>query len=174
MSASEAGQHGARQPLHAIVAVADNGVIGDGEGMLWHVPQDWARVKELTMGGHLVMGRATYESIGRPLPGRVSIVLTRDSAWGSSPAADGALPVSSLEEAFAASLELDPQATMWIFGGAEIYRAAWDLIEVFEVTEIHQSPEGAAQIPSVAEDPRFVEVARQDHDGYSFVTYHRA
>ncbi|MCL2490527.1 MAG: dihydrofolate reductase, partial [Propionibacteriaceae bacterium] len=67
--------------LTAIAAVARNGVIGDGDGLLWHIPEDFARFKAVTMGGALVMGRRTYQSLGRPLPGRTSIVLTRNTAW---------------------------------------------------------------------------------------------
>jgi len=68
--------------LTAIAAVARNRVIGDGTGMLWNIPEDFARFKAITMGGAMVMGRATYESLGRPLPGRTSIVLTRDKSFG--------------------------------------------------------------------------------------------
>ncbi|MGC6517494.1 MAG: dihydrofolate reductase, partial [Candidatus Puniceispirillaceae bacterium] len=73
--------------LVAVVAMAANRVIGDGDDLLWHLPGDLRRVKELTMGCPLIMGRKTWESIGRPLPGRASIVLTRDPNWQ----ADGAI-----------------------------------------------------------------------------------
>lgn len=158
--------------IHAIVAVADNGIIGGDGGMLWHVPEDWARLKRLTMGGHLVMGRATFESIGKPLPGRTSIVLTRNPDWATTPQAEGAVVVHTVAQALAQAQRLDPEATVWIFGGGQVYRAAWDLIDRFEVTEVHQSPEGDASLPPITPE-EFEEVAREDHDGYSFVTYQR-
>jgi dihydrofolate reductase len=72
--------------MTAVVAMAENRVIGDGKGLIWHIPDDLKRVKMLTMGCPLIMGRKTWDSIGRPLPGRASIVMTRDQNW----AADGA------------------------------------------------------------------------------------
>jgi dihydrofolate reductase len=89
--------------LTAIAAVADNGVIGDGHGLLWHIPEDFARFKQVTLGGALVMGRTTFESLGKPLPGRVNIVLTRSavppgstaSTAGGSPESGPVLPGST-------------------------------------------------------------------------------
>ena len=83
--------------LVAVVAMASNRVIGDGEDLLWHLPGDLKRVKQLTMGCPLIMGRKTWDSIGRPLPGRASIVMTRDEQWQ----AQGAIRASSLDDAVA-------------------------------------------------------------------------
>ena len=113
--------------MSAVVAMATNRVIGDGTGLIWHLPDDLKRVKSLTMGCPLIMGRKTWQSIGRPLPGRGSIVLTRDLNWR----AGGALVVHDFEAALAA-------AKSWIaahnlkckkiilFGGGEIYRLGLD------------------------------------------------
>ena len=92
--------------MTAVVAMAENRVIGDGKGLIWHIPDDLKRVKMLTMGCPLIMGRKTWDSIGRPLPGRASIVMTRDSAW----AADGATTVSTMTAAIAAARNLCPRA----------------------------------------------------------------
>jgi hypothetical protein len=78
--------------MTAVVAMAENRVIGDGTGLIWHIPDDLKRVKTLTMGCPLIMGRKTWDSIGRPLPGRASIVMTRDADW----AADGAIGVATM------------------------------------------------------------------------------
>ena len=85
--------------MSAVVAMATNRVIGDGTGLIWHLPDDLKRVKSLTMGCPLIMGRKTWQSIGRPLPGRGSIVLTRDLNWQ----AEGAVVVHDFESALAAA-----------------------------------------------------------------------
>ena len=94
--------------MTAVVAMAENRVIGDGKGLIWHIPDDLKRVRTLTMGCPLIMGRKTWDSIGRPLPGRASIVMTRDADW----AADGAIRVSTMTAAIAAARE-------WIEATAE-------------------------------------------------------
>ncbi|MGB1919834.1 MAG: dihydrofolate reductase, partial [Candidatus Puniceispirillales bacterium] len=88
-------------PLVAIVAMAKNRVIGDGQQLLWHIPGDLPRVKSLTMGRPLIMGRRTFESIGRALPGRANIVLTRQTNWSG----ESAITVSSIMDAIAAAEE---------------------------------------------------------------------
>ncbi len=87
----------------AIVAMADNGVIGRGNGLPWHLPDDLRRFKALTMGHAMLMGRKTYDSIGRPLPGRRSLVLTRNAEWR----APGCEAVTSLEQAVERGRQLD-------------------------------------------------------------------
>ena len=84
-----------------VVAMARNRVIGDGDDLIWHLPGDLKRVKQLTMGCPLIMGRRTFQSIGRALPGRLSVVLTRDESWQ----AEGAVAVPSLEAAIQVSKE---------------------------------------------------------------------
>lgn len=148
----------------AIAAVADNGVIGSGEDMLWHIPEDFRRFKKVTMGRTLVFGRRTFEQIGR-LPGRRHIVCTRDRSW----AAGGVDVAASVPEA----VEMARQAgedVCYIAGGAQIYAAAMPLCTGLDITRVHRSPEGSAHFPDISAD-RWREVSRQPRDGFDFVQY---
>ena len=100
-----------------VAAVADNGVIGASGGIPWRIPEDFAHFKRVTLGHTLVMGRATYDSIGRPLPGRTTVVLTRDPTWS----ADGVLVAASLDEALALAADLPGEVMV---AGAPVYAAA--------------------------------------------------
>ena len=136
--------------LVAVVAMASNRVIGDGEDLLWHLPGDLRRVKEVTMGCPLIMGRKTWDSIGRPLPGRASIVLTRDRAWQ----ADGAIAVYSLDEALETGAQwLAEQGTgeqrQILFGGGQIYEMGLSVCDVIEMTEVDLAPDGPATFPTI-------------------------
>jgi dihydrofolate reductase len=125
-----------------IWAQASNGVIGAEGGMPWHLPEDLAHFKELTMGAAVIMGRRTWESFPerfRPLPGRRNIVVTRDSSW----TAGGAEVVHSVDEALA----LD--ASPWIIGGAQLFAATIDQAARLEVTEIDASPDGDTSAPAI-------------------------
>ena len=159
--------------LVAVVAMASNRVIGDGEDLLWHLPGDLRRVKELTMGCPLIMGRKTWDSIGRPLPGRASIVLTRDSRWS----ADGATAVSSLDEALAEGAKwLEEQGTgesrQILFGGGQIYEMGLSLCDAIEMTEVDLAPDGPAVFPQI--DPlQWHEVSRTDIKATDDVPAHR-
>ncbi len=153
----------------AIVAVASNGVIGRDGGLPWRLPADLKHFKALTLGHGLLMGRRTWESIGRPLPGRRSLVLTRSAGWQ----AEGAEAVASMDEARA----LLPQSqTLFIIGGAEVYQACWPRVDRIELTEVHAEVEGDTRLQGL-ERNAWREVARVDHPadgqhdhGYSFVT----
>ena len=150
-----------------IAAVARNGVIGSGNDIPWRIAEDWQRFKRLTMGQVLIMGRKTYDSIGRPLPGRTTFVITRDRMWRG----DGVRVVPALDEAFEQAALLDP-ATIFVAGGGEIYRAAWDRLTRLEITEVDQTPPGEVTFPEI--DPAdWSEISREDHDGFSFVSYRR-
>jgi dihydrofolate reductase len=151
----------------AIAAVAANGVIGAGNDIPWRIPADWKRFKALTMGNVLIMGRKTYDSIGRPLPGRTTFVITRDRMWGG----DGVCAVPSLDEAFDQAILLNPQ-TIFVAGGGEIYRAAWDRLTGLEITEVNLQPDGEVTFPEIDPD-QWMETGREPHDGYSFVSYRR-
>ena len=151
----------AGQPLAVVimVAVADNGVIGDGAAMPWHLPGDLRRLKALTMGKPLIMGRRTYQSIGRPLPGRANIVLTRDPAF----TAEGIITV----DCFAAALDAARQwagarqaTEIIIFGGAEIYALGLPIATRMEWTEVHSQPMGGTRFPEF-DRGQWQEVARQ-------------
>ena len=149
-----------------IAAVARNGVIGVGGDLPWRISEDLARFKRLTMGNALVMGRRTYESIGRPLPGRTNIVLTRRPGWS----ADGVLVASSIEEALALAAERG--VDVYVAGGAEVYGAALELADTLELTEVDTEPEGDTWFPEV-DWSQWREIDRETHPGFSFVTYER-
>jgi dihydrofolate reductase len=150
-----------------IAAVGRNGVIGADQDIPWRIPEDWKRFKALTMGHVLVMGRKTYASIGRPLPGRTTIVITRDRMWRG----DGVQVASSVPEAMAQAEALEP-GLVFVAGGGEIYRAAWDRLDRLEVTEVDQEPDGDVTFPEI--DPQdWHEVSREPQDGYTFVSYRR-
>jgi dihydrofolate reductase len=158
-----------------VVARARNGVIGKDGAMPWHLSADLKRFKAITVGKPVVMGRKTFESIGKPLPGRQNIVLTRDASW----AADGVTVVPNLAEAIAAA-GLDPRVRghIMIIGGAEIYALAMPIATRVELTEIDAEPEGDTFLPAF--DPaRWEEVARETHEpegdkpGYAWITLKR-
>jgi dihydrofolate reductase len=150
-----------------IAAVAVNGVIGVDNEIPWRIPADWQRFKALTMGNVLIMGRKTYDSIGRPLPGRNTLVITRDRMWRGS--AVEAVP--SLDAAFERALQLNPKI-IFVAGGGEIYRAAWNRLTGLVITEVGQEPDGDVTFPAI--DPEeWLETGRESYDGYSFVSYRR-
>src|SRR5512132_4272645 len=142
-----------------IAAVAANGVIGAGNDIPWRIPADWKRFKALTLGHVLIMGRKTYDSIGRALPGRTAFVITRDRMWRG----DGVRAVPSVAEAFDQALQLNPQ-TIFVAGGGEIYRAVWDRLTGLEITEVDQNPNGEVTFPEIAPDA-WIETDRERHDG---------
>ncbi|OYN94285.1 dihydrofolate reductase [Propionibacteriaceae bacterium ES.041] len=150
----------------AIAAVAANGVIGADNDLAWRHREDFAHLKALTMGGVLVMGRKNYESIGRPLPGRDSYVVTRNPDW----TADGVRVFGDLDEAIDAALATGKR--VWIFGGGEVYAQAWPRTDALEITEVHADLAGDTHFPPV--DPaEWTETAREDRDGFSWVSYRR-
>ena len=158
-----------------VVARAKNGVIGNKGALPWHLPADLKRFKAITIGKPVVMGRKTFESIGKPLPGRQNIVLTRQAGW----TADGVTVVPNLAEAIAAA-GLDPRIRghIMIIGGAEIYALALPIATRVELTEVDAEPEGDTILPPF--DPaRWQEVARVTHEpdgerpGHAFITLER-
>jgi dihydrofolate reductase len=114
--------------------MADNGVIGRGNGLPWHLPDDLKRFKALTMGHALLMGRRTYDSIGRALPGRRNLVLTRNRDWE----APGCERVGSIEEARARVGE----TALFVIGGAAVFSLSWPVVGRVELTEVHAEVEG--------------------------------
>lgn len=156
-----------RPLLMLVVAVADNGVIGNAGTMPWHISADFRRVKALTMGKPLVMGRKTFDSLPGILPGRRHIVITRDPAWE----AEGAERAASLAEALA--LANAPEIV--IFGGAQIYAEALPLAGRIELTEVHAEPQGDTRFPAF-DRAAWTETFREHHPpqgatpGFDFVT----
>jgi dihydrofolate reductase len=156
--------------LHLIYARASNGTIGKEGQMPWHLPEDLAHFKRVTLGQPVIMGRKTWDSLParfRPLPGRLNIVITRQSDWQ----AEGALRAYSIEGAMRLCGDA-PDA--WIIGGAEIYRQAEPLASTAVVTEIDVDFEGDAFAPELG--IQWHEVQREQHTtvsglGYAFVTY---
>jgi dihydrofolate reductase len=159
--------------LHLIYARARNGTIGQNNQMPWHLPEDLAHFKRVTLGQPVIMGRKTWDSLParfRPLPGRVNIVITRQADWQ----AEGAWRATSIEDAMRLCGDA-PDA--WIMGGAEIYRQAEPLASTAVVTEIDADFEGDAFAPTLS--PAWQETARESHVAasglaFSFVTYHPA
>ena len=156
--------HGGRITL--VAAVADNGVIGASGGIPWRIPEDFAHFKRATLGHTLVMGRATYDSIGRALPGRTTIVLTRDPFW-SAPDVEVA---ASLEDALA--LAADLQGEVMVAGGAAVYAAALPVADAQILTEVHLSPEGDTFYPDW-DRSAWVETRREPGPGLEWVWWER-
>ena len=129
-------------PVSMIAAMAENRIIGRDNQMPWHLPQDLKRFRALTSGHPVIMGRKTFESIGKPLPHRENIVITRNSEWK----AEGARTATSLEQALEMAREKNPRE-IFIIGGAEIYRLGLPLADRLYLTLIHQTVEGDAHFP---------------------------
>ncbi|MTB72073.1 dihydrofolate reductase [Arsenicicoccus cauae] len=156
--------------LTLVAAVGRNGALGREGALLWRLPGDLPRFKALTEGRPLVMGRKTYESIGRALPGRRTIVITRDPGWSVADAESA----SSLEEALA----LAGEGEVCCGGGGEIYALALPLADRLELTEVDDAPEADTWFPEVDREQwrevRREQVAGTDaHPGFAFVTYDR-
>jgi dihydrofolate reductase len=134
----------ARRPaISLMVARAANGVIGRDNALPWHLPADLQRFKKLTMGKPILMGRRTFESIGRALPGRSNFVLTRDAAWR----APGVIAVHSLEEALEQS-RAAPELV--VIGGAALFRLVMPLTQQIYLTDIHADIPGDTLFPELA------------------------
>jgi dihydrofolate reductase len=161
-----------------IVAVAENGVIGHGNAIPWRLKSDQARLKAMTMGKPVVMGRKTFLSLRRPLPGRTNIVITRDAEFQAA----GAVVTTSLSCARAVALgdALRRSASeIAVIGGAEIYAQWMEGADRLEVTEVHCRPEGDTVLPPI-DSLVWEEAARVRHSAalgdsadYSYVTYRR-
>lgn len=162
--------------LSMIVAAAQNRVIGRDNALPWYLPNDLKYFKQTTLGKPIIMGRKTYESIGRPLPGRTNIVITRQADYQP----EGVKVVHSVEEArdLAASVCLiDGQSEAMIMGGAEIYTLALPHADRLYLTEVHADVEGDAYFPEYDKSD-WQEVSREDFSAegsnpynYSFVVY---
>jgi dihydrofolate reductase len=164
-------------PVAAIVAAADNDVIGRNNALPWDLPADLAHFRRVTMGKPILMGRRTFESIGRPLPGRTNIVISRDPNY----AAAGVRVVSSVEAALALAEDIaliDGSDELVVIGGAEIYALAMPAVTRLYLTRVHLAPAGDAYLPPVVwtewdEVERESLAAEGDHPACTFLTYTR-
>jgi dihydrofolate reductase len=152
-----------------VAAVARNGVIGAGGELPWHLPDELRLFKATTMGHVLVMGRRTYESVGRPLPGRTTVVVTRSPDW--SPDADEVLVVHGIDEALGRARAIDDE--VFVVGGGELYEAALPHADRLLLTFVDQEPEGDTRFPDVDWDA-WTETDREPGDGWLRVTYERS
>jgi dihydrofolate reductase len=130
--------------ISLIAAVAENNVIGGGNAMLWHIPEDFKYFKSVTIGKPIIMGRKTFDSIGRPLPGRLNIVITRQTGW----VADGVTVAPSLEDAIKTAEKTEASEAM-VIGGAQIYAAALPFATTIYLTHIQKGYTGDAVFPPV-------------------------
>jgi len=148
-----------------VAAVGSNGVIGRDGGLPWERTGDLAHFKSLTMGHVLVMGRHTYESIGRPLPGRTSVVVTRQAAWS---APDGVVVCHDVESALVRAAQLDPE--VFVIGGQQVFAATLPVADRLVLTHVDQAPQGDTWFPAV-DWSRWREESRQSYDGFDIATY---
>ena len=164
--------------LSVIVAVAENGIVGRDNALPWHLPADLKYFKKMTLGKPIVMGRKTFESIGRPLPGRTNIVISRNPDF----VAQGVFVCASVQDALAVAADVssrDGGNELMVIGGAAIYSATIPLAECLYITEVHAEVEGDAQLPAI-EWGQWQEQSRQRHSAseaggfdFSFVVYRR-
>jgi dihydrofolate reductase len=158
----------------AILARADNGAIGKDGGLPWRIPADLKRFKSLTMDTAMIMGRKTFDSLGRPLPGRRHIVLTRDCNWSAS----GVEVAHSANEALDLAQNTGVNSAVSVIGGAEVFTLLLPHTTRIELTEVHADVPGDTFVPPFG--PEWREVDREDHPAagdtpaYSFVSLERA
>ena len=150
-----------------IVATSKNKVIGDSNSLIWHLPADLKRFKELTTGNPIVMGRKTYESIGRPLPNRRNIIITRDVKYD----VEGCEVVNSLEEAL-----MICNNNCFIIGGGEIYKQSMSIADQIYLTLVHEDFEGDTEFPDIGSEWKMVtsqdfEPDEKNKHKYSFIEY---
>ncbi|MBK7391356.1 MAG: dihydrofolate reductase [Bacteroidetes bacterium] len=156
--------------ISLIVAFDENRLIGRDNGLPWHLPADLKHFKALTMGHHMIMGRKTYESIGKPLPGRTTVIVTRQTDY----LAEGCIVTQNFTEAM---MQCAGQSEVFIIGGAQIFECTLPLADTLYVTQIHHAFEGDTFFPEIKLS-EWDEINRERHEGdeknqwaYSFITY---
>ena len=165
------GPAGVAMTVTLVAAVARNLVIGSAGAIPWRLPGEQAMFKALTIGHVLVMGRRTYDSIGRPLPGRTTVVVTRQPDW--QPAGgpfDEVLVASDLDGALARAAELDDD--VFVVGGGDVYREAMRRADRLVISWVDQEPPGDAFFPAVSEE-EWAPVRTEQREGYRVVEYLR-
>jgi len=159
-----------RSRLSLIVAVAQNGVIGRGNELPWHIPEDFTWFKRHTEGCPIIMGRKTFESIGRVLPGRINVIITRNRSY----TAEGARVYHSLEEGLA-KLDQEGHDEIFIIGGSQIFDESIELVDRIYLTRVHRDFEGDAHLPPIPET-RFRTIFEERHEGdvpFTFYIYEK-
>jgi dihydrofolate reductase len=155
-----------------VAAVARNGVIGKDGRLPWRLPGEQAMFKATTMGHVLVMGRRTYESIGRPLPGRTTVVITTNLDWKPAQGPSDEVRVApSVEAALQVAGEIDDQ--VYVVGGAQVYAACLPHVDELLITEVDAEPDGDTVFPAI-DWTKWVEVSREHHDGWTVARFTRA
>ncbi|MFC6998695.1 dihydrofolate reductase [Rufibacter roseus] len=157
-----------------VVAIAENRVIGKDNQLIWHLPEDLKHFKRLTMGHPMVMGRKTFEAIGKPLPGRTSVIISSQPDYK---APGGCIVVGSIEDALKTGLAIDEH--VMVVGGGEVYRQTLPYAEVVYLTLVHESFDGDVFFPDL--DPDTWEVTEQEEHPaderhaypYTFLTFRR-
>ena len=160
--------------ITVIAAIATNNALGKDNDLIWHLPADLKRFKKVTTGHYIIMGRNTYESIGKPLPNRTTIIITRNKNYFK----EGCLIANSLEQAIEMSKE---EANVFIIGGAQIYKEtiAKDLAQQLDITMVHKDFEADVYFPEI-DFKIWKEVARENFKAdeknkldYSFISYQK-
>jgi len=154
-----------------VAAIGENGEMGHNNELLWHLPGDLPRFKEITMGSPIIMGRKTFDSIGHVLPGRLNIVMTANTEWS----ADGVVVASSLDHALDLS-EQEKTGKSFVIGGGQIYKLFLPFATKMEITEVFDAPQADTFFPNFS-DLEFSEINREhnlDHDPkFDYVSYQR-
>jgi dihydrofolate reductase len=166
--------HTAPLVISAIAAMGENRVIGDDNELPWYLPADLQHFKNLTSGHPILMGRKTYESIGRPLPKRTNFILTRNPNFQ----AEGCILVRSMEEAIEKASAM-PSKELFIIGGAEVYQQTLDFVSRIYLTIVHDQFEGDTYFPILAEG-EWQQISSESHEededneyAYSFLVLER-
>jgi dihydrofolate reductase len=161
-----------KQTITLIAAIAHDNALGKDNDLIWHLPADLKRFKSTTSGHHIIMGRNTYESIGKPLPNRTSVIITRNPDY----TAEGCIVVNSLEEAIEVAKD---DASPFIIGGAQIYTEAIEIADKLDITEVHQEFEADVFFPEIdvklwqeTSREKFSSDEKNKYD-YSFITYQK-
>lgn len=154
-----------------VAAIGENGEMGHNNELLWHLPGDLPRFKAMTMGSPIIMGRKTYDSIGRALPGRLNIVLTENLSWQ----ADGVTTAASLDKALEVA-NAESTGRVFVIGGGQIYKLFLPYTTRMELTEVFDTPLADTYFPNFS-NTDFKEVAREhilnNEPKFDYVTYQR-
>jgi dihydrofolate reductase len=155
--------------IRIVAAIGRNRVLGKDNQLLWHIPDDLKRFKQLTLGHPIIMGRKTFESIlstlGKPLQGRTNIVVTRDAAWSH----EGTIVASSMEDAIEKAKAAPGGDEIFIGGGGEIYRQALPLVDTLHLTLIEDDKEGDSYFPEYEKEfTKVVSEEVREHEGLKY------